>query len=49
MEELSYQDFEKYRYFKSLNSKDYLEDKLNSLWIARCKANDELIDFIAEL
>lgn len=49
MEELSYQDFEKYEQSKPLNNKDYLEDRLNNLWITRCKANDELIDFIVEL
>lgn len=28
---------------------DNLEDELNRLWVARCKANDAFVDFIALL
>ncbi len=42
------------RHYESLFGKqvkhcENLEDELNRLWVARCKANDAFVDFIALL
>lgn len=38
-----------YTYSEQTKPCENLEDELNRLWVARCKANDVFVDFIALL